>query len=226
MAHCAGLAVQCCMIRSDLPSVALLLMGGCDGESRRRLHRLLLAPLQMRDMKSHRTVSDITFNIVRDLPHAELVVSGTFIRLSISAPPLILSSRHRMHPTYLHSSIHSFLCRLAQLSGSQCKLRKLLYWNQLLHRHNCWPLLLFCALLTSSSVASDERQPCLGRYVHMFSPTPGHAFLLGFGAYINRQGQYAGALQFKKIPDGLQLPTDPEAYQQMIRDALPSVPQV
>lgn len=60
----------------------------------------------------------------------------------------------------------------------------------------------------------------------MFVPSPGHAFLLGFGAYLNKQGQYSGALQYKKIPDGAQLPTDLEAFQQMIRAGLPSVPEV
>lgn len=79
--------------------------------------------------------------------------------------------------------------------------------------------------VAATSVA-DERQPCNGRYVHFWLAEAGHDTLMGFGAYVGRDGQYAAALQFKGREKDLNLPTDADDYQAMVRAALPQLPKV
>jgi hypothetical protein len=74
--------------------------------------------------------------------------------------------------------------------------------------------------------AADERQPCAGRYVHFWAADASDAFLMGFGAYVGRDGRYAGALQFKGSEESLQLPADAESFRRLIAAALPSLPRV
>lgn len=91
------------------------------------------------------------------------------------------------------------------------------------HEWHTYNLEIYTSAVTS---ATDERQPCAGRYVHFWAADAGHAFLMGFGAYIGRDGQYAGTLQLKGREESLQLPADAESFQRMITAALPSLPRV
>ena len=74
--------------------------------------------------------------------------------------------------------------------------------------------------------AADARQPCAGRYVHQWAAEPSHPSIMGFGAYVGRDGRYAGALQFKGREESLQLPTDADSFRRIVVAALPSLPKV